>query len=791
MRVPSKAIIPPSCITALPRFPVIECRGNLLNEETSADEYFVLRSGELRRFQLMSFGTRKVLREGVYLFNGAALEKRGLKTITLNATLPRSVEYVLTAETEADFDRWWEAIEASIKTETRKTELLAEGLANGSYLHKYNYGNYKRKQVYVWLADEGRKLRWANKKGGSFSEVGFEEVLGVVYGPVTSTFLRSSYLEDPSFMCFSLILADRTVDLACIHEHELRIWVLGLQRAIVRANVPPPAGMLPAMSDAQFLWRKAILKLRQSAQREGVTLKTFITRRLTTVADQARRRSTMLLEPATDVLQLQIENDALRQALDEAEHQTAADASPTLAAVRSSPVLAGEDDESSEGASQLPPSTAGPQDIAIDPFLDDVAHMPPPTDAPELYETEPIHIPPGSVPTVQSLRSSVLRLRSDNRRVRSEMERNRDEVLNVLLPNLAGALEEQSALIAAKDDRIQAMMAERRDMLNQLLEAKGNIRLFARIRPLTADEARHEPKGRATTLVEDESRLSIYTDADTNVQSFDVDGVLGPADGQDVVFERCRGVVLSVLDGFNASVIAYGPTGTNKTETMMGTPDTPGLMSRSLAELFAVRDSRAAEGRVQITMAAIEVHNDDVHDLLRGDPRSKKLAVKEDSSVPGLTERTVNSGEEALAVLSEASAHRATLAKNMEEHSAKSNLIVTVRAKIAPAAEGAASSSGKLTMVQLAGSELVVRKAGVSAFRDVIQSLSKKEASVPYDKSKLTMLLKDTLGESAKCVILLHVSPSQAAVKDTITSLQFAATARRAELGAARKTLRK
>lgn len=56
------------------------------------------------------------------------------------------------------------------------------------------------------------------------------------------------------------------------------------------------------------------------------------------------------------------------------------------------------------------------------------------------------------------------------------------------------------------------------------------------------------------------------------------------------------GLVSDVLLGYNATVFAYGATGSGKTHTMVGSPQQPGIMVRALNDLFqAVKDSKNPE----------------------------------------------------------------------------------------------------------------------------------------------------------------------------------------------------
>jgi kinesin family protein 18/19 len=64
-----------------------------------------------------------------------------------------------------------------------------------------------------------------------------------------------------------------------------------------------------------------------------------------------------------------------------------------------------------------------------------------------------------------------------------------------------------------------------------------------------------------------------------------------------MVYEATSSSLVSdVLMGYNATVFAYGATGSGKTHTMVGSPRQPGIMVRALNDLFqAVKDSKNPE----------------------------------------------------------------------------------------------------------------------------------------------------------------------------------------------------
>lgn len=97
---------------------------------------------------------------------------------------------------------------------------------------------------------------------------------------------------------------------------------------------------------------------------------------------------------------------------------------------------------------------------------------------------------------------------------------------------------------------------------------------------------------------------------------------------------------------------------------------------------------------------------------------------------------------------------------------------------------------GKLNLVDLAGSERV-KKSGVineklalnearsintslSALGDVISALSQGDPYIPYRNNLLTKLMRDSLGGTAKTLMIVNISPSMFNSEETLTSLFYA-----------------
>lgn len=104
-------------------------------------------------------------------------------------------------------------------------------------------------------------------------------------------------------------------------------------------------------------------------------------------------------------------------------------------------------------------------------------------------------------------------------------------------------------------------------------------------------------------------------------------------------------------------------------------------------------------------------------------------------------------------------------------------------------------------MVDLAGSERL-KESGATGDRltetkhinkslsnlgNVIMALAAKESHIPYRNSKLTLLLQQALGGSAKTLMFVNVSPKENCTSETINSLRFATNVNACHIGTAVK----
>ncbi|KAL2514823.1 P-loop containing nucleoside triphosphate hydrolase superfamily protein [Forsythia ovata] len=347
--------------------------------------------------------------------------------------------------------------------------------------------------------------------------------------------------------------------------------------------------------------------------------------------------------------------------------------------------------------------------------------------------------------------------------------------------------------------------SERKRLYNEVIELKGNIRVFCRCRPLKQDEIDNGSTSVVDFNSSQDNELQINS-SDCSRKQFKFDHVFRPEDDQETVFLQTMPIVTSVLDGYNVCIFAYGQTGTGKTYTMEGTPENRGVNYRTLEELFRICNARSSIIRYELFVSMLEVYNEKIRDLLvdNSNQPAKKLEIKQSSEgtqeVPGLVEARVNGTDEVWELLKTGSQVRSVGSTNANELSSRSHCLLRVTFMGENLINGQRTRS-HLWLVDLAGSERVGRievegerlkesqfiNKSLSALGDVISALASKTSHIPYRNSKLTHMLQSSLGGDCKTLMFVQISPSTADLGETLCSLNFASRVRTVENGPARK----
>ncbi|XP_010501172.1 PREDICTED: kinesin-like protein KIN-14G [Camelina sativa] len=337
----------------------------------------------------------------------------------------------------------------------------------------------------------------------------------------------------------------------------------------------------------------------------------------------------------------------------------------------------------------------------------------------------------------------------------------------------------------------------RRQILNEFLDLKGNIRVFCRVKPLGASDKRKTP-------VTSDTRNVIIKLTETKRKTYNFDRVLQPDSSQDDVFLEIEPVIKSVIDGYNACIFAYGQTGTGKTYTMEGLPNSPGIVPRAIKGLF--KQVEESNHRFEITFSMLEIYMGNLKDLLLSQatkpisPIPPSLSIHTDEKgeieIENLVNIKVNDFNEVFKLYKLGCRNRATASTNSNSVSSRSHCMIRVSITCHGAPERRRETN-KIWLVDLGGSERVLKTKAIgrrfdegkainlslSALGDVINSLQHKNSHIPYRNSTLTQVLKDSLGQDSKTLMMVHISPKEDDLCETICSLNFATRAKNTHLG--------
>ncbi|XP_042738637.1 kinesin-like protein KIF18A [Lagopus leucura] len=276
---------------------------------------------------------------------------------------------------------------------------------------------------------------------------------------------------------------------------------------------------------------------------------------------------------------------------------------------------------------------------------------------------------------------------------------------------------------------------------------------------------------------------------------FVFDAVFAENSTQLEVFEHTtKGVLDGFLNGYNCTVLAYGATGAGKTHTMLGSPEDPGVMYLTMMALYNCMDQIKEEKICNVAVSYLEVYNEQIRDLL---VNSEPLAVREDAQkgvvVQGLTLHQPKSAEEILQMLDYGNKNRTQHPTDVNASSSRSHAVFQIylrqQDKIASISQNVRIA--KMSLIDLAGSERAsATNAKGARFREganinrsllalgnVINALAdpkSKKQHIPYRNSKLTRLLKDSLGGNCRTIMIAAVSPSFMFYDDTYNTLKYA-----------------
>jgi len=377
-----------------------------------------------------------------------------------------------------------------------------------------------------------------------------------------------------------------------------------------------------------------------------------------------------------------------------------------------------------------------------------------------------------------------------------------------------------------------------REELKKIGMQPGHMKLFRKfLREFSVDQLDSENLDEVIPfkVFQEENQIQVLNPKTGGESNFSYDDVLWWDVNQAEAFKRVAlSTVLNAINGINGTIFAYGQSGTGKTYSLVGPEPLSlaktsqfGFLPMSIHYLFTHLQEEADIVKHSVNVSFLEIYLEQLKDLIEpGDKRGKKkltilemtegkyrlfLAEREGDHkaakklrsnaakknlqeevilVQNLSEHRVRSASDFVKLLKRANDNREHHETNLNKSSSRSHMICTVHVTVSQRAGG--KTSAKIHVVDLAGSEKISKtgsknqrlkeaksiNASLTALRNVIDCLAKGKKHVPFRDSKLSMILKDSLGGNTKTTLLINVSPHKWNFEETMHSLMFGTRAK-------------
>lgn len=319
------------------------------------------------------------------------------------------------------------------------------------------------------------------------------------------------------------------------------------------------------------------------------------------------------------------------------------------------------------------------------------------------------------------------------------------------------------------------------------------------------------------TIQEDQNLIQITQNHDEDIGGlqnnrqnsfkFKLDHIFHNASQATIYDMFARDTVQSVVDGINGAILTYGQTGSGKTFTMMGDTHSyehRGIAPRALGQIFHEISSRV-EYEYRVSCTYLELYGEKIFDLLKDLSNANQdgeyiLTEERDGRgihVRGLNEVPINNENDALNLLFSGELCKTIAQHKLNRRSNRSHSIFTVYIQQRQKSDlNEKVIHSKLHLVDLAGSERLKKTLdsinGKDTFDEVtkkesmainqsltyleqcVVALARKSSHIPYRQSKLTNILKDTLGANCNTLMIACIWGESSHLEETISTLRLA-----------------
>ncbi|PKU79798.1 kinesin-like protein KIN-UC isoform X2 [Dendrobium catenatum] len=340
-------------------------------------------------------------------------------------------------------------------------------------------------------------------------------------------------------------------------------------------------------------------------------------------------------------------------------------------------------------------------------------------------------------------------------------------------------------------------------------EDAGRVRVAVRVRPRNDEDLYYDSELIDCLELQPELRRLKLRKNNWSSESYIFDDVFTESASQKRVYEAvAKPVVETVLSGYNGTVMAYGQTGTGKTYTIgsLGNDNSSerGIMVRALEDVLA----EISPGLDNLSISYLQLYLEAIHDLLA--PDKNNIALTKDSKsgevcLPGATVVEISDIDQFLQVLQTGEKNRHASNTKMNARSSRSHAILVVHIQRSSKGKDeneflsvninnseefphlSAFFKSKLLIIDLAGSERIDESGvdgqmleeakfinlSLNSLGKCINALAENSTHIPTRDSKLTRLLSDSFGGTARTSLIITVSPSARHYSQTSSTIMF------------------